>query len=68
MSGLSRAPGAILLLIFTLLFSGCFIFRKKNKCGGCPTWSKSEILQSQSPEKYPTKGIPKPTENPILEH
>ncbi|MDQ3047696.1 MAG: hypothetical protein M3R27_09130 [Bacteroidota bacterium] len=29
---------AILLLTTISLLSGCFMFRKKNKCGDCPKW------------------------------
>ena len=29
-----------LLLIATLSSSGCYMFKKKNRCGDCPRWSK----------------------------
>ncbi|MBI3500302.1 MAG: hypothetical protein HY063_00760 [Bacteroidetes bacterium] len=37
----------IYLFIFSLLFSGCFIFRPKNKCGDCPEWNKKSSRAQQ---------------------
>jgi len=32
----------LLILFFSItVFSGCALFRKKNKCMDCPSWSKT---------------------------
>jgi hypothetical protein len=28
----------IAIVFFMTLFSGCFMFHKKNRCGDCPKW------------------------------
>jgi hypothetical protein len=33
----------LLLLMAGALLSGCFLFRKKNRCGDCPKWNKIEL-------------------------
>jgi len=44
-------PYTIRLIVIAFLmtmFSGCFMFRKKNRCGDCPKWKVelSELLQN----------------------
>lgn len=39
-----------ILLLLTLSFSSCFIFRKKNRCDDCPNFHSS----ARSPVKKPT--------------
>ena len=36
------------LIIFSVLFSGCFIFRPKNKCADCPEWGKQKHASVKS--------------------
>lgn len=36
-----RKLSLLLLLVFGVAtFSGCYMFKKKNRCGDCPKWSK----------------------------
>jgi hypothetical protein len=37
-----------LLLMAGSLLSGCFLFRKKNRCGDCPKWHKIELPSLQN--------------------
>jgi hypothetical protein len=32
----------ITLSLVLVIFSGCFLFKKKNRCGDCPSWSKKK--------------------------
>ena len=42
-----RTIRLIAILISISLFSGCYMFRKKNRCGDCPKW-KIEIPQEDT--------------------
>jgi hypothetical protein len=41
---------ALLLILAATLFSGCFLFRKKNRCGDCPKWNKAPVEQKDQRE------------------
>lgn len=32
-----------IILTIATLFSGCYMFRKKNRCGDCPKWKIEAI-------------------------
>ena len=38
----------LVILIVSILMSGCFVFRPKNKCNDCPTWNKHGHAQKAS--------------------
>ncbi|MFL5765251.1 MAG: hypothetical protein ACJ77K_15010 [Bacteroidia bacterium] len=37
--------GFIAVAIMATLFSGCYMFHKKNRCGDCPKW-KIELISN----------------------
>ncbi len=50
MKGFTKIIGFTLIVLMAFGMSSCFLFRGKNKCGDCPTWSKQEVEQENSEE------------------
>jgi hypothetical protein len=44
------------VIIFSVLFSGCYLFRPKNKCNDCPSWNKkgghANLRKAKQYEQY----------------
>ncbi len=52
-----KKKGVAFILIISLGMSSCALFRTKNKCNTCPSWSQSiEIKKTESHDYYDQKG------------
>jgi hypothetical protein len=45
---LKRIAAGLTLIVILSALSGCFMFRKKNRCGDCPKWSKMSVPASEA--------------------